>query len=82
MPLKYEINVGGEWVEARTGIILADGRLGFTLPDGYQGVARPPYWRHSEVTTSFPDFRRLCFYALTPEEQESARVRLRGEPEF
>jgi hypothetical protein len=82
MPLKFEINVGGEWVEAKSGIILADGRLGFTLECGHSGVARPPYWRHSEKTTRHPDFRRMCFGFLAPEERDAAIARLGGEPEF
>ena len=81
MKLQFEINVGGTWVPTAHGSIQADGRLGFTLP-GRSGVCPPPFWRHTEETTRQPEFRRMCFASLTPEERDSAVARLRGQPEF
>lgn len=77
MQLRFEVNVGGHWTPVKNGIVLADGRLGCDL-----GVVPPPYWVHSEETTSQPEFRKLCFSKLTPEERQCAVSRLGGLPVF
>lgn len=86
MQLQFEVNISGlypaVWVAAEHGTILADGRLGYTLPTGEHDVVSPPFWRHTEATTRQPAFRRMCFAALTPEERDAAVARLRGQPQF
>lgn len=69
-------------MSTRTGLVLADGRLGYTTACGRSGVVRPPGWRQTEESTRQPAFRRVCFDALTPEEKDLAVARLGGMPTF
>lgn len=85
MTLRFEVCVAGHWVPTRTAIILADGRLGFTLdgpcgPTG--GVAKPPFFRQTEESARQPEFRRLCWNSLTPDERAAAVARMGKQPTF
>lgn len=82
MQFKYEVKLDGQWVAATNGIVLADGRLGYQTACGRSGVVKAPFWRQTEESTRQPEFRRVCFEALTVEEKECAVARLGGVPKF
>lgn len=82
MQFSYEVKLEGQWVPTTNGIVLADGRLGYTGACGRSGVAKAPFWRQTEASTRQPAFRQACWESLTAEEREWAVTRLGGMPEF
>jgi len=82
MVFRYEVKIGEQWVPTSNGIVLADGRLGYMTACGRSGVAKAPFWRQTEESTRQPEFRQVCFDALTQEEKECAVARLGGLPKF
>jgi hypothetical protein len=80
--LRFEVRLNGQWVACKNGNILPDGRLGYTTMDGRTGVAEPPRWWLSELTTRDPRFREMCWNASTDEIREAAVARMGRAPTF